>query len=57
MRQSAKQYMVWTGAAWWPTWAVSPAKAMNNVAWRMQKMGKFPQRSQFEAKEIKDVRR
>lgn len=55
MKQPAKQYMVWTGSAWWPTWAVSEAKAISNIVWRMKQMGKFPNRSQFEAKLIGGV--
>ena len=35
--------------------AVSEAKAIANVEWRMRKMGKFPVRSQFTVK-MADVR-
>lgn len=49
-----KHYMVWTGSAWWPTWAVSEKKAMNNVCWRMRQMGKFPQRYYFEARQVNE---
>ena len=45
-----KHYMVWTGCAWWPTWAVSEKKAISNVEYRMRKCGKFPQGSQFEVR-------
>ena len=50
-----RRYVVWTGTAWWPTMAVSEAKAVANVEWRMRKMGKFPVRSQFEVK-LTDIR-
>jgi hypothetical protein len=50
-----RRYVVWTGTTWWPTMAVSEAKAIANVEWRMRKMGKFPLRSQFEVK-VADIR-
>lgn len=45
-----KSYLVWSGCEWWPTWAVSEKKAINNVYWRMRCMGKFPVRSEFVAR-------
>lgn len=45
--------MVWTCGNWWPTWAVSAAKAQSNVEWRMRQMGKFPVRSEIEVRLVK----
>lgn len=55
MATEKRKYAVWTGSAWWSTMAVSEAKAIANVEWRMRKMGKFPVRSQFTVK-MADVR-
>ena len=50
VNREKKHYLVFTGCAWWPTWAVSEKKAISNVEFRMRQMGKFPQRSQFEVR-------
>ena len=50
-----KQYLVWSGCEWWPTWAVSEAKAISNIVWRMRQMGKFPVRSAMEVRLVEPV--
>ncbi|MBR2983534.1 MAG: hypothetical protein IKC80_09960 [Kiritimatiellae bacterium] len=50
MKRPRIKFLVFTGAAWWPTWAVSEAQAISNVEFRMRQAGKFPVRSQFEVR-------
>lgn len=50
------RWRVWSGTVWCETWAVSEAKAMSNVAWRMRRMGKFPIMSQFSAVKVESER-
>ena len=42
MKRPRIKFLVFTGAAWWPTWAVSEAQAISNVEFRMRQAGKFP---------------
>lgn len=44
------KFIVWNGFQDVETWAVSEAKAINNVAWRLRMSGKFPVMSAFSAK-------
>lgn len=56
VNREKRSYLVWTGCAWWPTWAVSEKKAISNIEYRMRQMGKFPVRSQFQVRLAKDCK-
>lgn len=54
MSRPKYRWRVWTGTVWEETLAVSEAKAISNVVYRMRRMGKFPVMSQFEAVRVID---
>lgn len=48
----AKKWRVWTGSHYEETWAVSAAKAISNVVWRMRRAGAFPVKAMFTAEVV-----
>ncbi len=53
MSGQMKHWRVWSGFCWEETFAVSEAKAISNVAWRMRQQGLTVVRWRMEAEEVK----
>lgn len=51
-KSRVSEWAVWTGSAWERTFAVSEAKAISNVIWRMRQRGKFIVKSEYEARQV-----
>lgn len=51
--RTMKRWKVWTGSGFEESVAVSEAKAINNIAWRMRQRGMFVIRARMSAEEVK----